>query len=379
MPSSDREASRDRLACALDLGWRVAELYALAGKDPSSPEDFSLLPAHQHLPPRERLELQVRAVTGDAAGVDIPFDVEPLVALAAAAAESPDGREPFTRAVRERHVELQIALWERREAEGRAYELGNALSDTWNIVACAYEAGGDDEAAIVAAWRRAFASERVLWLRRLLGDVQAMLDSRAVSTVTGHLNSWCAFVEEHFGGGASPPSWKAADRALRSQTRIWRQLLTADKEPEAFLGPEDRAAVRARFIRLALRSYLRPLPVAATLAAAVLAGLVLANWGAVTDSAWLTWLGGTGAALLGMLGVSRAAVGLALRDGVRRWSALLWERTYAEAICRATLRLGEITPAEDTLSHRVAQAATRPSRAVGGLMRKGDAGSPAAG
>src|SRR5436190_13513683 len=53
------------LTAALQLGWRVAELYARVD-DTGEPSCDTLLPAHQSLEPADQLELQLRAAAGDA-------------------------------------------------------------------------------------------------------------------------------------------------------------------------------------------------------------------------------------------------------------------------------------------------------------------------
>ena len=59
------------LTAALQLGWRVAEPYALVN-DPGKSSGDTLLPGHASLGAEDQLQLQLRAAAGDAcrAGID---------------------------------------------------------------------------------------------------------------------------------------------------------------------------------------------------------------------------------------------------------------------------------------------------------------------
>src|SRR5918995_995620 len=75
-------------SAALQLGWRVAELYAQVN-DPGEPSNDTLLPAHQSLEPGDQLELQLRAAAGDARRAGIAAKADELEALLADAGEAP--------------------------------------------------------------------------------------------------------------------------------------------------------------------------------------------------------------------------------------------------------------------------------------------------
>ena len=70
------------------------------------------------------------------------------------------------------HVELEKTLWAEREARGKAYELGNALSDTWNRVVRGLRpsAQGDSspESRVTAELRAVFSEERKQRIRSCL-------------------------------------------------------------------------------------------------------------------------------------------------------------------------------------------------------------------
>src|SRR5215207_6030927 len=96
----------ERLSAAMQLGWRLAELYALVD-DTGKPASDTLLPSHCSLEADDQLELQLRAAAGDArrAGVDsMESALEQLVELARAAPASKDSAESFRAQLRRCHI-----------------------------------------------------------------------------------------------------------------------------------------------------------------------------------------------------------------------------------------------------------------------------------
>lgn len=135
---AQRRSTDQEIACAIDLGWRMAELYGLRATELPTDASEDLLPARSRLPAGERLQLELLAAAGDAKRVGAPIAEERLAELLkmaekAGSAPSSD-EEDFRTQLAAWHVELEKTLWAEREARGKAYELGNALSDTWNRV-----------------------------------------------------------------------------------------------------------------------------------------------------------------------------------------------------------------------------------------------------
>jgi hypothetical protein len=319
------------LAAALLLGWRVSELYALVD-DTGEPVGDTLLPAHESLEPADQLELQLWAAAGDArrAGVGTKgSSLEDLVSGARAAAGSAAAAEVFRARLRRRHIELQKDLWARDEALGKAYELGNGLSDTYGRVCRAYREHAED---VAGTWEAVFRPDRAERLKKLLDDLQTRLNAAGVAVVRAQLDAWCAGVAERLRAGGPPPEERVRE-GLRRQTVIWRQLLTGDKAPEAYLDRHARAALHDDLRALIWRRYRRW---AVVLAVAILALL----------PAW-PHLSGAGSAIVaaaGALGLSKASVLLTVRGRVDQWSKLLWERALAQRIVDATLTLDTVLP-----------------------------------
>ena len=83
------------LTAALQLGWRVAELYALVDNPGESSND-TMLPGHASLGPEDQLQLQLRAAAGDASRAGIVSkedELERLLPDARKAPSSPDAAE----------------------------------------------------------------------------------------------------------------------------------------------------------------------------------------------------------------------------------------------------------------------------------------------
>ena len=319
------------LTAALLLGWRVSELYALAD-DTGEPASDTLLPSHGSLEPADQLELQLCAAAGDArrAGVTAKdAALDDLVSSARAAAASPAAAEVFRARLRRRHIEVQKDLWARDEALGKAYELGNGLSDTYGRVCRAYRHHAEDA---LGTWEDVFLPDRIERLKKLLDDLQSRLNTAGVAVVRAQLDAWCAGVGERLRRDGLPPQDRVRE-GLRRQTIIWRQLLTGDKAPEAYLDRHARAALHGDMRALIWRRYRHW---AFVLAAAVLAVVL----------AW-PHLGDVSSALVaatGALGLTKASVLLTVRGRVDQWSSLLWERALAMKIVEATLVLDSVLP-----------------------------------
>ena len=248
--STDADAP---LTAALLLGWRVAELYALVD-DTGAPASDTLLPAHGSLEPADQLELQLRAAAGVAARAGVTSkgaSLEELVRMARGATASPAAAEAFRAQLRGCHVEVQKDLWALDESAGKAYELGDGLSDTYGRVCRAYRRDAEDA---LATWEDVFLAERIERLKKLLDDLQTRLNAAGVTVVRAQLDAWSAGVATRLRASGLPRE-EPVREGLRRQTVIWRQLLTGDKSPEAYLDRDARAALHDDLRALIWRRY----------------------------------------------------------------------------------------------------------------------------
>jgi hypothetical protein len=342
------------LTAAFQLGWRVAELYALVN-DPGEPSDDTLLPGHESLEPGDQLQLQLRAAAGDARRAGIAAKADELEALLADAGEAPgsaEAAERFRAKIRSFHIEISKELWAGDEAAGKAYELGNGMSDTYSLVRIAYRTRSED---LTAAWERVFRKRRIERLEKLLDDLQSRLNPGGVAVVRHHLDLWREAVPARIVEPGRPPKERQVKCGLRRQTVIWRQLLAGDKEPVAYLNGAARAELHGEVRGLAWRG-VRPWLIPAAVGLFAFIFFLPEIIGLYQDGIVGTGVASAFLALVGALGVTKASMAATLRSRLRRWSELLWDRAVAEKVSEKTLVLGEVLPEPAIKTGRVSSA-----------------------
>jgi hypothetical protein len=362
-PMADSVPARDaagdqRTRDAIDLGWRLAALYDEAERlSPARCERRvgTYLPAVDGLSDNDRFELYVRAAASVAQrlGADArAHDVEALLDTAQAVFEERESIQALRAGLYECHTALTKELWAGCEADGKAFELGTSLFDTWHRVA-----DKDGNEAKNAAWKDTFGRERVARVKLLLDDLESRLSSVAVAVVRAHLVRWeWAIAQRPRKQGA--PSTKA-EQHLHSQVLTWRQLLTEDKAPEAFLTCGYRRRLHHEFSWLVWRSFLRPAPILCILLIAGIAAALMFGGPKVTDAASLL------VAPLGAIGLSKASLNVLARDRMHVWTMLLWNRAMATVLFKATCFADVVLPQPRrgaSLNHvkRLAATVTRP-------------------
>jgi hypothetical protein len=328
-----RSASRE-IAQALDLGWRVAALYALSPTRLAQtvPDGTDLLLNRRSLSPSDRLELEVQAIAGIAAVAGAPFqgdELKTLLARALGAGESPAAEDSFRSALSDAHIAFAKRLWTLEEARGKAYELGNFLSDTWNRIVRPRSADSPETELV-----EIFDPVRVERMKLLLDDLQARVDPVAAHTVNTQLDEWSAKVR------STPVPAGTSLEPVERQTIIWRQMLTGDKEPEAYIGRTRRAEVRDELTRQLWKRFRRLIWLVPLLAIAG-AGLGYAYAENADVAKSLT---GSVLAIAGTLGITRASMTGTIKSGVSGWSDLMWNRALAVVICRETSLLNQVFP-----------------------------------
>lgn len=343
-----------KLVAAIELGWRVAELYALVD-DTGEPSIDTLLPAHTSLEPADQIELELRAAAGDARRAGVSSRSASLEALIESARASPSSREAaeaFRTELRLCHIEIDKDLWAADEGAGKAYELGNGLSDTYGRVCRSYR---HPEEAAVDAWREVFRPERIERVKKLLDDLQSRLDAGGVTVVREQLDTWCREVPPRIEARGVPPVERVRD-ALRRQTVIWRQLVGGHKQPEAYLDRRERAELRGELGRLMLRRHRHWLaPMTIILLILILGFPKMVDW---YEKGGLK--GGVVSAIVafaGSVGITKASVLLAIRGRLHQWSELLWNGAVAQKVTDVTLTLDDVLAPADPRQKVIADAA----------------------
>jgi hypothetical protein len=346
-PLAARRSTASEIARAIDLGWRVAALHALSPTTltPPSPVTDEMLLNRRSLSAADRLELEVRAIAGVATGAGVPVEgaeLTRLLAMADGASASPGREQAFRAEIAHQHIAFEKRLWAADEPSGKAYELGNFLSDSWNRV-LAPRICPDPHSELCEI----FSPVRVDRIKLLLDDLQARIDPVAIHAVSNHLDDWrdrvshAAPIAAAAAGTLTPEQVERELEPVQRQTVIWRQMLTGDKEPEAYIGHAKRAEIRDEVMQQLWGRYSRRLrwllPVLAVLGAAL--AVLYAHHGDVARG-----LAGSALALAGALGVTRASMSGAVRRGVQSWGDLMWNRALAAVICRETSVLDELYP-----------------------------------
>lgn len=361
-----RRSTEPQISEAITLGWRIATLYSLRASElPSAPPD-NLLPMRRSLPAAERLVLELRAADGDAGRLGMGLDpaaLDELVELARHAPDSDAAEAAFRARIRAWHIDLQTRLWGEHEPTGKAYELGSFLSDTSNRVVLELRRPGDPSTHVTRELREVFAPRRVERVKRLLDDLQTRIDPAAVRIVKQHLARWQAVVDER----AATCITRADLEPLDSQAVTWFQLVSGDKEPEAYIDHEDRAKVRGAMLRRTVRSYACS---GRSVVSAVLALVALAVCAVVlpTLSAdQFKHLAVFATPIAGALGVSLASVGRTVRKSLDARAELLWNTALVEVISQKTLLVDELLPVPPP--RRAWPAAPAPLRSMTVLRR----------
>jgi hypothetical protein len=366
MTTTELEVKKDeesrRIVCAVELGWRMSYFYADL-EHPLHPADDpgaapACLPAVETLANADQLEVHARAAASIAGRLDLKAraEIERLARDAHAATKRADPDAGLRARVHDLHHRLMKELWANREGEGKAYQLGSSLFDTWDRMR---RAADDDRLA--EAWVPVFDEKRVERIKELLDDLQTRLDPTAVEVVKDQLDRWGKLVREAGGPrGKGLPTGDKALEEIRRQALIWRQLVTRDKEPEAYLDRKQRARVRREFNRLMWTSLLRPRTLVVV---AVLAALV---WVLRSQDVDPDQMRKVGIALLGVLGVTQASLIVLARDRLNHWSTLLWNRALTIVVFQVTCRADPVfvPPRRFAPALRAAKCTSWPRKAM---------------
>jgi signal peptidase I len=207
---------------ALAIGWQVAELAAAVADDqvPITGQVLVARPLARTVGHRLR-QLDLRDRSGSAVSAD------ELSALVSA----PDvDRATVLRAVLALHAATLEGLAS-ASAPGRAdlrhgYELGKALAQSSLVALLAAQTGQP------SLYRRLFDSARLQTVVRWLAGLRDELPDLAAEAVFWSVRSWCIYVAR-----ASDEDLEASGPALRSQSRIWRDLLLGRQGASALTAP----------------------------------------------------------------------------------------------------------------------------------------------
>jgi hypothetical protein len=345
-------AGDQRVMVAFALGWQMAEVYRPDRRRSSEAATDDDLPEIEHL---GAVELQAMGLLQVQAGIT---KLRP--SICGAGLEEPDAErfadlieeiddpQAGRQAIRAFHIDLLATLSAADFRLGKAYGLGRALADATQSPPHWHAGLASDRIAIVATWIRELAS---------------VLPPHAAHPVAQSLEAWGRWAQEQSGDGGD------TRQKLPAQGRLWRSLLSGEKEPTEVLEIGDYLSAGEGMLQrngeLAgkfLRHYWRLVSIAIVLLGVGIwlivgpgSGLA-AGLGAATifTSVGLTWKG---------LGTSLGKAGAHVEEPL--WQAELdqaiYERITPDEIVQSqrSHRTGPDEPSLETHRH-VREQATQP-------------------
>lgn len=216
------DAGDRRAMAAFALGWQMAEVYRPARRmeeEAASKDDLQAI-ARLNSVDLERMGLlQVRAGITKllpsicAAGLEVP-DAQRFADVV----NEIDDRSARRQAIRDFHVELLATLTAADFRLGKAYGLGRALADTTQLP---------------PDWRAELASYRVAIVASWIRELASVLPPHAAHPVAQSLEAWGRWAQALSGDGGD------TRRKLPAQGRLWRSLLSGEKQPASVLETSD--------------------------------------------------------------------------------------------------------------------------------------------
>jgi len=219
---------------ALDLGWKMTDLFCDAARRRAAPRRAQNLPTLSDLVPWQKTELaldRVEALLHRLGSAITDAGLTPPVLGSVRDAFKGSHNNAFHAAIYGLHLELLRWLHATDSNLGKAYDLGRSL---------AYTCRRPKDANTL---RHEFGPYRLINLEGWLADLASALPPHAARAVSISLGIWQSSVPEP---NAAPRRWQIKDseqgrvlRHLRRQAKLWRALLTGEKRGRDMLRPND--------------------------------------------------------------------------------------------------------------------------------------------
>ena len=307
---------------AFRLGWHMAELYhghfAPRAADDVERSPVESLPGVGSLDRADRARLLLGQIDAETTLLEPPATVVRVELPRLKEGEDQSG-------IVAAHRQLLIALTSVDFRFGKAYGLGRALAET--VLLPAEERPG--------SYEETFLRGRIEVLRSWLADLSSAFPAHAAFAVRHGLREWCVWIAEH---GPSRHEQRDLTRPLRDQGRLWRALLSGERNAEDLLSSRDYTQVAKRLVhqlRELTGSFLRDWWWLVVLVLAIVAGGIVAFFtlsGPIRSvSAVLT--------VVTALGIAWKAVGATVGRAFSRAEQALYRKEVEEAIATAATRL----------------------------------------
>lgn len=317
-----------RVMVAFALGWQMAEVCRPERSTGVAAAEQDDLPGIPRLSTVERQQMGLMQLQAGitklrpsicAAGLEVP-DAQRFADTVDKIDDPPQRRA----AIREFHIRLVATLTAADFRLGKAYGLGRAMADSTQLP------GG---------WRAALATDQVASTASWIRELASALPPHAAHPVAQSLEAWSRWTQAQSGDGGETM------RKLPAQGRLWRSLLSGEKQPTSVLETSDylragegmlqrTGALGVKFIR----HYWWVVSIAIVL-------LGVGIWLIVGPGSGLA--AGIGAATIFTgVGLSWKGVGTSLGRAGARVEEPLWQAELDEVIYE------RITPEEIVLSQR---------------------------
>ena len=305
-----------RIGGAVALGWQVAQLFhSPVHRGPAGdPSRGDHLPGRSEFPGAsqsvwlgEQVQSQVQQLMASP-----PQVLMGALANALAALTNRDrSRDATLDAVFTLHCRLLESLTVADVLLGKAYGLGRAIAETSLLPGNAIT---DEHRA--AQFRAMFEAGRLITIKDWLADLKTLLPGHTAYAVSRSLHDWQRWVDS----APDTADWAAARSAIRVQGRLWRELLTGEKDARDILSLSDYlAAARRGTMELIWRFWW------VIAAAAILTGGVIYAGTSLHGLPDLVRVVGSIAWLAGAAGLLAKGATAVLGQGLTRAEGWLWQ------------------------------------------------------
>jgi hypothetical protein len=341
--ANDGNSARGAACLAVDLGWRLAQLYD-SKELPGPPQTTRPKQLPPHLPgfgemtPHEKACALTAHVGADLASLRTALGAElPNVDGVNAALNVAGHRhDEVRRAVHDLYLEARDRLAGSSPAAAVGFGLGRMLADTALL-----PTSGTPE-VLGERFDRYRLTNAFVWLN----DLDAVLPAHSASAVRASLGAWEKWVaNRRRPDGTVDPAQvnQRTIRALRRQGDMWRRLLTGEQAADQLLDTRAYVGAAASLLANARRLVFRYLWKWLWAILVALASVAASVWAAVTYApAGTARVTAVLVSAAGFLGVSWAGIRATLGRALGQAEQAMWEAEVVAAIGRAAT----ITPKE---------------------------------
>jgi hypothetical protein len=316
---------------ALELGWHIAELYhwpaGLETEESSSIE--SRLPRQSDLSPRAQARLLSQQIGAAAKRIISPAQDPVTQSIAAVSSLLTNDNKPSIENLRQDastlHRQILQAITIQSSVLSKAYSLGQTLAEI-SLVA------GTGTSTDMELVKNFFSTPTIRPVYLWLSELKSLLPPHAAYAVSRTLEDWRIWVTSK-----AEPQLTSGAEAMVAQGRVWRELLTGEKNATDLLniGNYLRAAqeIFARVLA-SVKRYWYLICIIAAVVAGVCAFIIELDHVSTTTKfiANFVWLAG-------VFGLSVKGFGNLLGTALKNAEGWLWQGELDESVAEAAAHL----------------------------------------